>query len=66
MCDGSAKGVAKGQHLHECCIFENSKLGRKEEKRRTSNYTALYQVRVGETTHSIAEPNPPRVYPAML
>jgi hypothetical protein len=32
ICDGSAKGVAKGQHLHECCIFENSKLGRKEEK----------------------------------
>ncbi len=35
LCDGSAKGVAKRQHLHECCIFENSKLrkkGKEEEE----------------------------------
>jgi hypothetical protein len=44
------KGSHKGRHLQECCIFENSKLGRKEEKGRASNYTALYQGRVRETT----------------
>ena len=60
------KGSHKGRHLQECCIFENSKLGRKEEKGRTSNYTALYQGRVRGKLHLIAEPNHSCAVPVCL
>ncbi len=63
------KGSHKGRHLQECCIFENSKLGRKEEKGRTSNYIAFISGQSEGKLYLIAEPNcvlTLRAYPVCL